>query len=916
MADYSSTKYDEKRNAIRNMKDMGRDWAYIYSYGKNNDEELQQMLDFIYETGNFDYTIRADEWKEIVTEQKEIEEKARQVVMVSGGVEQGSLEVPKHEKSSWQLYKQKLRSQNFSADAIRELEESTLAILRKLSQDTTDTGPRKGLMIGHVQSGKTASMAGLMAMAADHGWNMFIILSGIIENLRVQTADRLVNDLTYRTGNLSWRALNHLSIKSPLSDKTQSLSFDQFSRDRYFTVCLKNKTRLNNLAKWLYEDKNKLTQMKILVIDDEADQAGINTANIDSDDRTAINSEILNLVEGPDEVNAGAMNYISYTATPYANVLNEAGDRTLYPKDFIGLLPTSTEYFGPKQIFGAEGTQYEGLDIIRMVDEEEIRQINEMQKENMVFRMTPGLKDAVAWFLCSVAMMRHNGHKKPISMLIHTSHLTEVHGKMAELISTWLSGMTDKELLNVCRDIYHRECGRFTVEDLYDSFEDYSVSRNKINNYPPFEKLESEILELKKLSHIKLGDDDTLEYHEGVHLCIDNCRFNKTEDESFVRLAYPDKRKLEKMDKAPAFLIVGGNTLSRGLTLEGLVSTYFLRVGRQADTLMQMGRWFGYRHGYELYQRIWMTEDTREKFAFLATLEEELRSDLKTYKDTGASPEEYGLRIKNSPKVSWMRITGANRSQGAVMTNWDFSGTSNQTVTFNIDEEVLKHNIQVAEDLLDSLPSPTTSPLNKSSLVWKNVDFNLIKEKFFSKYSVSKNATALNDMSVFCEWYEGVQDEIGFRGWTVVLGGTKNKESSWDIGGNKVGKVVRKVRNNKEEGSVSLGVLRAPADLYADFTEDDLVKAGINSSNLPISNSEVNANRELVGLGKTPMLIIYRINKDKLYKDDQTPKRKIAEDLVGISVVVPGAKTGKSFAKRLIIDIDRFVNSTGTDVEE
>lgn len=916
MADYSSTKFDEKRKAIRNMKDRGKDWDYIYAYGKKNDQELQQVLDMLYEHGTMNYHISADEWKEIVTEQKEIEEKAREVVMVSSGVEQGSLEVPKHEKSSWQLYKQKLRSQNFSAEAIRELEDSTLAILRKLSQDTTETGPRKGLMIGHVQSGKTASMAGLMAMAADHGWNMFIVLSGIIDNLRVQTENRLISDLTYRPGNLSWRALNHLSNRSPRSDQTQYLSFEEGSRDRFFTVCLKNKTRLENLRKWLYKDQNKASQMKILVIDDEADQAGINTANIDSKERTAINSQIIKLVEGPEKSKAGAMNYISYTATPYANVLNEAGPGTLYPKDFIGLLPTSTEYFGPKQIFGTETSGNEGLNIIRPVDEEEVSEINGMQKDRESYHMTPGLRDSVAWFLCAVSMMRYNGYKKPISMLIHTSHLTDVHGEMANMISRWLAGKTDQEILEVCEEVYQREKSEFTVEDLYDSFTEYSVPRDKVNDYPPFEKLKSEILELKgQVSHIKLDDDDVLEYHGGIHLCIDNCKFSKTEDDNFIRLAYPDKQQLQSMEKAPAFMVVGGNTLSRGLTLEGLVSTYFLRVGRQADTLMQMGRWFGYRHGYELYPRIWMTEDTKEKFVFLATLEEELREDLKTFKEGGAPPEEYGLRIKNSPKVSWMRITGTNRSQGAVTTDWDFSGTSTQTVIFDTNKEVLKNNIRVTEDLFDSLPLPVRSPLNKSSLVWKDVSFNVLKEKFFTRYSVSKNATALNDMLVFCKWYEGVQDEIGFSGWSVVMGGTRDEEAIWNINGNKVGKIVRKVKNDKGDGSVSIGVLRAPADLYADFTEEDLEKARISSSKLPISNNEVNANRELVGLGKTPLLIIYRINKDKLF-DENLKQKIIAEDLVGISIVVPGAKTGKSYAKSLIININRFVNSTGTDVEE
>ncbi len=910
MSDYSSIKYDEKRITIRNLQERGRDWDYIYMYGKSNDEELQDRLDDIYDDGNFNYPISADEWKGIVREQKEIEEKAKEVVMIVDGVE-GSYEVPKHERSAWQLYTEKLRSQKWSQEAVQELENSTLAILRKLSQDTGETGPRKGLMIGHVQSGKTASMAGLMAMAADHGWNMFIVLSGLIENLRLQTQNRLIEDLTYKTGTLSWRALNNLSRRSPKSDKTQTLSFDEGSRDRFFTVCLKNKIRLENLIKWLYEDKNKLAQMKVLVIDDESDQAGVNTADIETQERTAINSLIIDLVEGPDKQKIKAMNYISYTATPYANVLNEAGTGTLYPKDFIGLLPTPTAYFGPKQIFGVEDNDYQGLNIIRTIEAEEVEEINEMQKHNEGYSMTPALQDAVCWFLCAVSIMRHNGYRKPVSMLIHTSHLTAVHGEMAKMISDWFSCKEDNEILKHCKRILEREEYEFTVNDLYDSFKGYSVKRDQINGYPKFKEIEEEIIKLiNKISHIKLGDEEEPKYHGGIHLCIDNSRFSGVDEESnYVRLVYPDKKKLDQMDQAPAFMVIGGNTLSRGLTLEGLVSTYFLRVGRQADTLMQMGRWFGFRHGYELYPRLWITEDTKEKFTFLADLEEELRDELQKYRDGGASPEQYGLRIKNSPKVSWLRITNANRSQGAIPTDLDFSGTSNQTVVFDINPATLKHNIQVTENLLNNLPEPEESPLN-NSLVWRNVDFDILKEQFFSKYSVSKNSSALKDMDIFCEWYEKVQSEIGFTGWNVIVGGTIEGER-WHIGDKSIGKIRRTERNGKGSNSVSIGVLRAPSDLYADFTQEELDNAGITpSTKLEISNNAVNSKREQAGLDKTPQLIIYRIDKTEISR-----KREVEEDIIGICVVVPGTKTGKSYAKRLTIDLERFVDNV-TDVEE
>lgn len=140
-------------------------------------------------------------------------------------------------------------------------------------------------------------MAALMAMAADWGWNMFIILSGTIESLRRQTQKRLLSDLN-TPGNVAWHGLEHLSPKTSLEQRVQHLSFDDRAKQRYFTVCLKNSTRLKNLIKWLHDDKHQMPHMRILVIDDEADQAGINTASIDANERKAVNKAIVQLVNG------------------------------------------------------------------------------------------------------------------------------------------------------------------------------------------------------------------------------------------------------------------------------------------------------------------------------------------------------------------------------------------------------------------------------------------------------------------------------------------------------------------------------------------------------------------------------------------------------------------------------------------
>ena len=158
--------------------------------------------------------------------------------------------------------------------------------------------------------------------------------------------------------------------------------------------------------------------------------------------------------------------------------------------------------------------------------------------------------------------------------------------------------------------------------------------------YPAFDEIEGEIRELlNDVRNIELGDDKSLEYGTGVHLCVDNCRANKVAEEgTYLRIVYPTSNQLSAMEKAPVFIVMGGNTLARGLTLEGLVCTYFARNVNQADTLMQMARWFGYRQGYELLQRIWMPVGVQEKFELIAEIDEKLKAEFEDYMKKGKSP--------------------------------------------------------------------------------------------------------------------------------------------------------------------------------------------------------------------------------------------------------------------------------------
>jgi hypothetical protein len=610
MANLSLIIYDKPRKWITDSRAQGISWEEI-DYGRKGDYAgLQRFLD-IQADINFWPEMSISDWAQLVESQKNAEQRIKTIELLDGIAhihderQDNAITIPEDDASSWQLYKKKLLDNGFKPDTVDEIERTTLKILKRLNGDTTESDPVKGLVIGNVQSGKTANMAALMAMAADWGWNMFIVLSGTIENLRVQTQNRLFNDLNQQ-GTLWWRPLQHLSKSVDISQKAQSLHFDAGSRERYFTVCLKNSTRLKKLIQWAQADKNKQRQMKILVIDDEADQAGINTCNIDKDELSKINKLIRALVNGKNEEGKDidskylAMNYIGYTATPYANILNEAGEESLYPRSFITTLAVSKEYFGPQQIFGYAGdsVSFDGLDIVRVIDTDELNELKNIH-DGDPFVTPETLIDAVCWFMCGVACMRLWEYKKPISMLIHTSQKTAHHSAVAQVVSDWIRNTPKKDIIKRAEIVWHEETSRFSFENFRTQYPSYDRPDEAINKYPDFVdvKEQLEILIDGGISHIELGSDGDLTYHKGIHLCIDNCTNNGvTSDGMHVRLAYPDSSNMPS--PAPAFIVVGGATLSRGLTIEGLISTFFLRSVGQADTLMQMGRWFGYRKKY------------------------------------------------------------------------------------------------------------------------------------------------------------------------------------------------------------------------------------------------------------------------------------------------------------------------------
>lgn len=614
-----------------------------------------------------------------------------------------------------------------------------------------------------------------------------------------------------------------------------------------------------------------------------------------------------------------AMNYISYTATPYSNFLNESLPESLYPTSFIRSLTPSEEYFGPQQIFGVEGTERdEGLDIIRWVDDNDLDLIKNLSARPNS-QMPESLIDSIAWFLCCAATFRVWDYKKPVSMLIHTSQRQADHDALANLISGWFSQTSSQEILERCRLIWNQETTRFDKEAFRSAFPEYGRDDHQIRDYPDFKSLEPEIANLlRQITHIPLDEEKDLTYTEHIHLCIDNCSKNGiSEDGMHVRLAFPDPSMKNAPDFSTAFIIIGGSTLSRGLTIEGLVSTFFLRSTYQADTLMQMGRWFGYRRGYELLPRIWMTPDTYDKFRFLTLLEEELRDDLKRFSSAGASPTNFGPRVKNTPKLSWLRVTAKNKMQNALETDMDFSGTSSQLILFENNAEVQKSNIEVTESFLKRLPAPEPSILqNSNSYIWRNVDFSLIKSQLLVPMKFHPRATLFNQhqLPLFLEWVDKLTNEGVIKNWNVIVAGAGKIDNitdhAWDFGNGVVGMINRSQKiHGLSDDVINLGVLRAPNDLIADLTEDCISDEDKQSIRSTVSVSKVDELREKCGLSNVPQLLIYRVYRNSKARDGKGKNAlrkdlEAKEDLIGLNIYIPGTRNSQNLARTLTIKLN------------
>ncbi|MBG9982130.1 Z1 domain-containing protein [Aerococcaceae bacterium DSM 111020] len=879
-----SSNWDEVRNLTLHKENMGSELS--------EDTILERILGWSVDSE----LLTGEIWHELIDYLEDLTAEKKVSKIDDGAL--NDAKIPQDSSSSWMTYKRKLENDGWTDSSINAIQTSAFEILKHFAMDH-DNSPEKGLAIGNVQSGKTANMIGLMTLAADNGFNFFIVLSGMIDSLRIQTANRMASDLNSKSHKNSWYSIENPSLGSNLPEHNMSrFDLSENSRHKYYSVLLKNKSRLQNFLDWIKKsDQAKARQLKIVIIDDEADQASINTKEIEKE-MSAINHLITELVY-LDHVKA--VNYVAYTATPYANILNDSGERSLYPKNFIFMLPENSDYIGPEQIFQLQEPEAQpNIDIVMPIRESDRERILEIQEGETHLSIPRSLKDSINWFLICVAAMRSQNFRKPISMLVHTSFKKDEHEYIAQVIKNYLLELNAlfEDYIERFEHQYNDFKNFFSRNHFVEGMPNYSATEN-VPNYPSWGQVRSHLSTIMRLedeeylSHIQIADTGELKYHSGIHLSIDNST-KRTGDEQ-VRLVYPDKNKMPKL--APAFIVVGGNTLSRGLTIEGLVSTYFLRTTKQADTLMQMGRWFGYRKRYEIYPRIWLDQLAYERFEFITQLNYELRQEVEDHAAKGFSPNEYAIAVKNSPNRSFLAITSQNKMQSAIPASYDFSGYVAQTIYFERDVKKLQHNYDLTKNFLNALPNLDQDSLN-SHMIWRDIDHVAVRE-YLENYIVYEKDIKMSNLSSVLDWIEDnyKNSDQPFTNWNVVLSSlsgvesTKDNDSDWNIQGYHPQAIVRSLKPERSTDNVAnIGVLRSVAD--------QVIDTGLKLESNDLSS--VYATRKEANLDRTPLLVIYRI--DKVSQPKQGTKRKplgFPVDPIGIYIQMPGFSRANTAVDRV-----------------
>ncbi|MFD7494173.1 Z1 domain-containing protein [Streptomyces sp. NPDC059832] len=707
----------------------------------------------------------------------------------------------------WERYRRYLEDvENLPPLVVRRLDQSTDEVLSQLEDPRReDNWRRTGLVIGQVQSGKTGQYIGLAAKAVDAGYQLVVILAGIHNDLRSQTQLRVDKGLlgfdsqhqqrsneagkSSRMGAGRMPGAKRLVIASP----TNSSEKGDFGRQTanafnsvhlgHFPVVLVVKKHwkiLEYLRNWVTEvqgtedesGRKVVRDIPLFVIDDEADNASINTKRDPDADPTKTNGAIRDLMRSFDK-----SAYVGYTATPFANIYIDPDvehptfGSDLFPESFIRTLPSPSNYLGPERVFGLhvdidDEEDIAPLPLVRSVNDAE-RWIPTKHKSSFVPSddLPESLRESIAAFVLASAARRARGRVKVHnSMLVHVTRFTAVQGIVRDQVDDHLRLLVDS-----LRDRYGQASQRMAeFETLWERDFVPTSDRFPADEAQPvtWEEVSSQLLPALRKIVVKTvngASRDALDYYEHRRNGL-------------------------------SVIAIGGQKLSRGLTLDGLTVSYYVRTSNTYDTLLQMGRWFGYRPGHEDLCRLYTSPDLQAKYVEVTAATDELRREIEEMAALSLTPGDFGFKVRASSLG--LTITAPNKMRQGTPVRLSYSGEGPETTLFNFSQRAREHNLKTLEDFVRRLDGLTVAQAEVpgGTVTWNGVTREAVSD-FLLGYVTDAMAQRVRPRFI-AKYIDQCASVDELAEWTVCLIGKSTAKYTHDVAGHEVGPVTRTPLND------------------------------------------------------------------------------------------------------------------------